>query len=199
MLCRVLISGGQTTLASGATAADIGTTIGYTTVPVAIIIGILVALFAGALNGLIVSKTKTMPLIITLGMSGVYYGIALIITGGRFHSFMLVFEGLRVARIVNVIPVTLVIFFFMVGVAFVLVNRTKFGRRIVAIGGNEEAAFLSGIKVDRYKIMTYTISGLFCGIAAILYATRLNSITAERGQVMNLMPFDRLRNRRHNL
>lgn len=177
----VLISGGRTTLASGATAEDIGNTVGLTSVPVAVIIGLLVAVAAGALNGLIVSKTKTMPLIITLGMSSVYYGIALIITGGAFHSFMLAFEGLRVARIANVIPMTLIIFFVMVGVAFVLVNRTKFGRRIVAIGGNEAVAFLSGIKVDRHKIITYTISGFFCGIAAILYATRLNSVTAGGG------------------
>ena len=123
---------------------------GLTSVPVAIIIGMLVAIAAGALNGLIVSKTKTMPLIITLGMSSVYYGIALIITGGAFHSFMLAFEGLRVARIGNVIPMTLIIFFIMVIVAFVLVNRTKFGRRIVAIGGNEAAAFLSGINAVSY-------------------------------------------------
>lgn len=94
---------------------------------------------------------------------------------------MLAFEGLRVARIGNVIPMTLIIFFIMVIVAFVLVNRTKFGRRIVAIGGNEAVAFLSGINVDRHKIITYTISGFFCGIAAILYATRLNSVTAGGG------------------
>lgn len=83
----VLISGGRTTLASGATAEDIGNTVGLTSVPVAIIIGMLVAIAAGALNGLIVSKTKTMPLIITLGMSSVYYGIALIINR-RSVSFL---------------------------------------------------------------------------------------------------------------
>jgi ribose/xylose/arabinose/galactoside ABC-type transport system permease subunit len=62
-----------------------------------------------------------------------------------------------------------------------LINRTKFGRRVVAIGGNEENARLSGIKVDNYKILTYTISGLYCGIATILYASRLDSITAGGG------------------
>ncbi len=177
----VLISGGQTTLASGATANDINAVQGYTSVPTAIIIGMLVATAAGALNGLIVAKSKCIPLIITLGMSSVYYGTALIITGGKFHSFMLAFEGLRVAKIANVIPVMLIVFFAMVIIAFILINRTKFGRRIMAIGGNEEVAFLSGIKVDRYKIITYTISGFYCGIGAIIYAARLNSITAGGG------------------
>jgi ribose/xylose/arabinose/galactoside ABC-type transport system permease subunit len=154
---------------------------GVATLPVALLVGFIIAIGCGALNGLIVSKSKCMPLIITLGMSNVYYGLALVISGGKFLSFQQQLEPLRVAKIGEVIPITLIIFIAMVFVAWVLINRTKFGRRVVAIGGNEENARLSGIKVDNYKILTYTISGLYCGIATILYASRLDSITAGGG------------------
>ena len=122
-----------------------------------------------------------MPLIISLGMSGIYFGASLLLSEGKFMSFSQAFEGLRILRLFEVIPVTLFIFLFMVIIASIMVNRTKFGRRIVAIGGNEENAFLSGIKVDSYKIACYTISGLYCGIGSILYASRLDSITAAGG------------------
>lgn len=154
---------------------------GMATLPVAVLAGFGVAIGCGILNGFIVSKSKCMPLIITLGMSNVYYGLALLLTGGQFLSFDLSFEALRVLKIAEVIPVTLIIFIGLVFVAWLLINRTKYGRRIVAIGGNEENARLSGIKVDKYKILTYMISGMFCGIASILYASRLDSITAGGG------------------
>jgi ribose/xylose/arabinose/galactoside ABC-type transport system permease subunit len=64
---------------------------------------------------------------------------------------------------------------------FVLLNKTKFGRRIVAIGGNEQNAFLSGIKVDSYKVISYTIAGFIVGIAGVIFAARLNAITALAG------------------
>lgn len=181
----LLITGSQAVTASGTVEGGVEVTardaVGYTSVPVAIIIGLLVALGCGALNGVIVAKSKCVPLIITLGMSQVYYGLALWATDGVFMSFKMAFEPLRLLRVADTIPVTLFIFLGVVVLTYVLVNRTKYGRRIVAIGGNEENARLSGIKVDRYKIITYAISGLFCGVAAIVYASRLDAITASAG------------------
>ena len=150
-------------------------------VPIAVVLGITIATAAGALNGFIIAKSRCMPLIISLGMSGVYLGIAILISGGNYMSFRLAFEPLRAMRIAGIMPINMIIFLFMVFVCFVLVNHTKFGRRIVAIGGNEQNARLSGINVDAHKIMTYAISGLLCGIASILYASRLDSITASGG------------------
>ena len=147
----------------------------------AIPVAVLVATACGLLNGLVIAKSKSMPLIISLGMSGVYFGIALIITDGTYMSFKLAFEGLRVVKLFNVIPLTLFIFAALVIIMSVILNKTKYGRRVVAIGGNERNAFLSGIKVDFYKVITYGIGGLYCGIAAILYASRLDSITAAGG------------------
>jgi ribose/xylose/arabinose/galactoside ABC-type transport system permease subunit len=182
-MSMLLTGGGQTAsyAPDSAIAGEEAISATMVSLPLAILAGFGVAIGAGALNGFIVAKSKCMPLIITLGMSNVYYGLALLMTGGQYLSFNLAFEPLRVLKIAEVIPMTLIIFIALVFFAWMLINRTKYGRRIVAIGGNEENARLSGIKVDKYKILTYMISGVFCGIASILYASRLDSITAGGG------------------
>ena len=176
----MLLTGGS--LSSGAIDDTLSTGDGLTSIPVAILIGMAVSTGAGALNGLIISKTKCVPLIITLGMSSAYYGVSLLMTGGKYLSFRMAFEPLRIAKVGAVVPVTLFIFIALVVFTWFLINRTKYGRRIVAIGGNEENARLSGIKVDKYKIITYAISGAYCGLASILLASRIDSITAAGGQ-----------------
>ena len=150
-------------------------------VPIAVVVGLAVGTLAGTINGIIISKSRCMPLIVSLGMSGIYFGAALLVSNGNFMSFNREFDPLRVFRLGGVIPGVMLIFLLLVLVCFVLINYTKFGRRIVAIGGNEENARLSGINVDRHKIAIYAISGLLCGIASILLAARLDSITAAAG------------------
>ena len=147
----------------------------------AIAAGLLTAMLCGLLNGLIVSLTKTMPLIITLGMSSVYFGIALIVSGGQFMNFSGTFDSIGRTRIAGVLPSTIIFLFVVVALAFILLNYTRFGRRIVAIGGNEENAYLSGIRVTRYKVAVYTIGGLLAGIASIVLVSRLDSIVATAG------------------
>lgn len=148
----------------------------------AIAAGVGVATVCGLLNGIIVAKSKCIPLIISLGMSSVYFGISLVITGGKFMNFKRVFEWLRQTKIAGIIPFTLIFLIIMIAVTYVLLNRTKFGRRIVAIGGNEENAYLSGINVDFFKVITYTLSGFYCGVASIVHASRLDSIVSTAGQ-----------------
>lgn len=148
---------------------------------VIIVICLLVGVVCGAANGFIVAKSKCAPLIITLGMSNIFYGLALIVTDARVQSFDRVFDGIRLMRIFKVIPITMLWFFALVIVTAVIVNRTRFGRRIVAMGGNEENARLCGINVDWHKVMLYGISGLYCAIASIIFASRLDAITAAGG------------------
>ena len=89
-------------------------------------------------------------------------------------------DALRI-RFFGIFPTMLILLAVMVFISFVLMNKTKFGRRIVAIGGNEKNAFLSGINVDMYKIAIYTISGLFCAVASLVFAARIDSITSNAG------------------
>ncbi len=147
----------------------------------AVAAGLATGIICGVINGFLVAKSKCVSLVITLGLSSVYNGLSLIITQGRVMSFTRHFEPIRQLRIGDLVPITLVAFLILVVITFFLINRTKFGRRVVALGGNEENARLCGIKVDRCKIITFTISGLYCAIAAIIYASRLDAISATSG------------------
>ncbi|MDO5602698.1 MAG: ABC transporter permease [Oscillospiraceae bacterium] len=147
---------------------------------VALLAGLLVGTVCGLINGVIIAKSKCIPLIITLGTSQAFYGIALSVSGGSIMSFKGAFNGLK-AKIADIFPVMLLVLLFMTAVAYVLMNYTKFGRRIVAIGGNEKNAFLSGISVTKYKIIIYGIAGLFCAVASIVFCARIDSITSNAG------------------
>lgn len=147
----------------------------------AVAVGLATGIICGAINGILVAKSKCVSLVITLGLSSAYYGLSLIITQGRVMSFTRHFEPIRQLRIGGLLPITLIAFLILVVITFFLINNTKFGRRIVALGGNEENARLCGIKVDRCKIIAFTISGLYCAIAAIIYASRLDAISASSG------------------
>ncbi|MCI8763836.1 MAG: ABC transporter permease [Lachnospiraceae bacterium] len=147
----------------------------------AVALGVLVGIACGLLNGAVIAKSKCIPLIITLGTSQVFYGLALTISGGRIMSFGGAFNAIGKTRLFDVFPVMLFVLIFMVAVSYVLMNRTRFGRRIVAIGGNEKNAFLSGIHVIKYKVLIYGIAGFFCSVAAIIFSARIDSITANAG------------------
>ena len=147
----------------------------------AVALGVLVGIACGLLNGAVIAKSKCIPLIITLGTSQVFYGLALTISGGRIMSFGGAFNAIGKTRLFDVFPVMLFVLIFMVAVSYVLMNRTRFGRRIVAIGGNEKNAFLSGIHVIKYKILIYGIAGFFCSVAAIIFSARIDSITVNAG------------------
>lgn len=184
-MCMLLISGGidlsignMMTL-SGVVVATLlknGAGIG-----VAACAGILAAILCGLFNGLIIAKFRVLPLIITLGTSQVFYGIALIIAGGSFLQFANKLDFMRKVKLFDFLPLMVIFMLLIVAFMHVLLTRTRFGRRIVATGGNEKNAFLSGIDVDLYKIITYGVSGGIVAIAGLIFAARLNSITASAG------------------
>jgi len=145
-----------------------------------ILAGVGIGLVCGLFTGFIVAKSKCVPLIITLGTSQIFYAASLLITNGRFMNFKSVLDPIKF-KLFGYIPIMLFILAAVVIATSILINRTKYGRRVIAIGGNEHNAFLSGINVDANKIIAYTISGLFCAIAALIFASRLDSITADAG------------------
>lgn len=152
-----------------------------TNVYVAVLIGFLTSVTCGLINGVIVSKSKCIPLIVTLGMSYVYYGLALVISQGLFLTIKGKFQFLGRGRVLG-IPVPMIILILMVLGTHFLLRNTKYGRRIVAMGGNEQMAFLSGINVDRLKIINYTLSGAIIGVASLVLVSRLGNIVANAGE-----------------
>ncbi len=148
--------------------------------PLAIAAGMGTGLLCGLLNGFIIAKSKCIPLVITLGTSKAFYGLALTASGGRIMNFGGAFDGLK-TKVFEVFSPMLLVLIVMIVLAYVMMNYTKFGRRVVALGGNEKNAFLSGIHVTRYKVIVYGISGLFCAVASMVFIARIDSITANAG------------------
>lgn len=146
-----------------------------------LLIGICIGILCGILNGIIIAKSKCIPLIITLGTTQIFYGLALTISGGRIMSFGGAFNIIGKSRVLSLFPLMLLILFIMVFLSYIVMTKTRFGRRIVAIGGNEKNAYLSGINIAGYKIAIYAIAGFFCAIAAIIFSSRIDSITANAG------------------
>ncbi|MDD7060236.1 ABC transporter permease [Porcincola intestinalis] len=149
--------------------------------PVAVLIGLVVGIACGLANGLIIALSKCPPMIITLGMSQVFYGIALTISNGRIMSFKGAFDFVGKTKIGGIFPVMLFVLAAMIFLSSIIMRFTKFGRRIVAIGGNETNAYLSGINITRYKVILYGLVGAFCAVAAVIFSSRIDSITANAG------------------
>lgn len=143
------------------------------TIPVIIAV-LLVGIFFGFINGILITKRKVEPFIITLGLSTVIQGIVLYFTKGSPVGQIapnLKFLG---NGYLWVIPVPVIVFTIIVGITSIVLHRTVFGRYIYSIGGNAEAARLSGIKVDKNKIYVYMLSGLTAALAGIVLASRVS-------------------------
>lgn len=151
----------------------------------AILAGVAVGGLCGLLNGVIIAKTRCMSLIITIGTSSIFSGLALVISQGKFMNFGGKFNFLRI-RIFGLFPLTLVFMLAMVLLMAFVIRRTRFGRRCVTVGSNETAAYLAGIHVDFYKIMSFVIMGLICGVSSVVFVSRLDSIVADAGSSYSL-------------
>jgi ribose transport system permease protein len=141
----------------------------------AIAAGMAVGAVCGLLNGLLITRGRLPAFIATLGMMSIARGAALVFTEGRpISGFGAGFRQLSTARIAGIpAPVLLTVAVYALG--HFLLTRTRFGRYVYAIGGNEEATRLSGISAGFHKTMVYVLSGAASGLAAALLTARLGS------------------------
>lgn len=132
-------------------------------------------IFLGAINGFIVVLTKVPPFIVTLGTMTIGRGAALILSQGRPISDLN--ESLNFLGNGELLGIPIPILFLLLSYIScqILLTKTVFGRYVKAIGGNEMASFVAGIRVDRMKIYVYVISGLFAALAGILLTARINT------------------------
>jgi ribose transport system permease protein len=159
-------------------------------IPVGILAGLATGALAGSVNGTVVAKLKVPSFVATLGMLNVAKGLALVISGLKPIYFndtpefnqMAMGSALGSAVPSLAVPNTVLILFGAAIVASLILSRTILGRYAFAIGSNEEATRLSGVNVDRWKIIVYTLTGLFSGIAGVVIAARLNSAQPALGQ-----------------
>ncbi len=151
-----------------------------------VIAGLLTGGLMGFLNGLLVAKLKLPSFIGTYGLRVATTGIAVAIMQGYVvYGFPESFRFFGVGR-VNNIPVPIFITIFAFFVAWFLLKRTTFGRKIYALGANSEAARLSGIKVDKMLILVFMIAGVFAALAGIVQISRVNSSHAFLGDSLLL-------------
>ena len=137
-------------------------------VALAFIVPVLVAGLFGAFNGFLITRFGIQPIIATLILFIAGRGIAQVVTNGNLQSFRNPdFQVIGLGRVMGV-PVQVIIMLMLVGFAFWLMRRTLLGRQILAVGGNEKAARLSGIPVKRVKMAVYIFSGLCAGIAGLV-------------------------------
>jgi ribose transport system permease protein len=140
------------------------------------VVCIIAGCIIGSLNGLLITKVRINPFIVTLGMMSVYKGVALLITGGLPISIdnSIIFLG---SGYIGPIPVSVIIMVIIAVIGYIFATKTLLGRNIYAVGNNERAAKLSGIRVDNVKIIVYTIMGGLCALSGIILSGTL--ATAE--------------------
>lgn len=148
----------------------------------AILTSLLLATAIGALNGFMVAKIKMPAIIATFATQIIFEGAAYIMSGGTpiygfDPAFKLIGQGY-----VGPVPVPVIIMAVTFAVGGFILNKTYFGRYFYAVGGNEEASRLSGIKVNSVKFMIYALSGFFAGLAGIVMLSRTNSAQPTAGK-----------------
>lgn len=170
---------------------------------VAVVVTLSIGLAAGALNGLLIARGRLAPFIATLGALVAYRSVATwVAQGGQFFTrgstwFSAMGRGIpipgtNIARpgappLPLELPWSVVVWTLVALVGWLLLNRTRYGRYVIAVGSNERAAHYAAIAVERVKIATYTLTGGAVGIAALLSAARYESVnSANTGILMEL-------------
>jgi ribose transport system permease protein len=147
---------------------------------------LVVGISVGLVNGVLISYGRLVPFIATLAILVAARGLAAQISGKQTQvSTNTTINSIASTRWFG-IPVLVYILALVVAAGWVLLNRTTFGRRTVAVGGNPEAARLAGINVKRHTMLLYALSGLCCGIAAIMLTSQATSAQAAMANLYEL-------------
>jgi ribose transport system permease protein len=150
---------------------------------VAIFISAILGAVMGAINGLLITKGKVAPFIATLATMTIFRGLTLVYTNGNpitglgnNYAFQLFGRGYLLG-----IPVPAITMIIAFSILWFILHKTSFGRMTYAIGGNEKASLVSGIKVDRIKWMIYSLAGIMAALAGSILTSRLNSAEPTAG------------------
>ena len=156
-------------------------------VAISLLLGLLVGIACGFINGLIISKLNLPAFIVTLAMMSSARGAALVYTNGKTivgvpDSAIKFGQG----YLFSIIPIPVVVMAIILVIAGIFITKTVFSRYIYAVGGNEECAKLSGINVNRVKLVVYSLSGLGAAIAGIIMTMRLASGQPTLGEGLEM-------------
>ncbi len=179
-VCWMMISG-SFDLSVGALVSLISVTMvsmleGGSNIATTCLVGLMIGLMAGIFNGLLVGRLKSNPMLTTLGTMTIFQGIALLTAGGYYYRiprespFLLIADGFM-----GPFAVPSVIFLVLALIMHLILSETTVGASVYAIGGNEEAAKLAGVRVSFYRILMYIATGVTSAIAAMVVSARAGS------------------------
>jgi ribose transport system permease protein len=142
-----------------------------------IVLGVLAGLLWGIVNGVLITRLKVPPFIVTLGTLGMSLGAALILSGGVNVPFVppAVQAQIGAGTLLGFLPIPVAVAIVVVVIAALALSRTRFGRYTYAIGSNEQAARKAGINVDMHLIKIYALSGLLAGLAGVMDVARFST------------------------
>lgn len=193
MLCVVL--SGEIDLSVGSTAALCGISAAWAmkttgSVWLGVIMALALGLLVGLINGTLVVYARIPSFIVTLATMGILRGTCMVWTNGKpISNLPESFSTLGAGYVFSVVPVATVVSLLLVAVFYVLLQRTRHGTYIKAIGANREAAKLSAIPIDRYKVAVFVAAGLMCAIGGLITTSKLLSAqpTANDGLEMDVL------------
>ncbi|CUX37768.1 ABC transporter permease [Clostridium sp. C105KSO13] len=151
-------------------------------IAVALLAGVLVGVAVGVFNGAVISMTTIPPFIVTLATMNIARGLAKVYTGGSPVRVMMKQWQFIGGGYAGPIPVPVIIMLIAIVITALMMNKTKLGRHIYAVGGNAQAAVFSGIKVSRVKFIVHAYAGLMSGLAGIILASRMYSGQPTAGE-----------------
>lgn len=156
---------------------------------VGVVICLLTGLILGAANGLMITKMKIPPFVATLGTMKICEGLAIVISGAQpyylteYQGFAKLATGTQIGSLIGLDKMPNCVFFFIVVLVITqfILSKSIFGRYVFAIGSNEEAVNLSGIKADKYKTFVYMVAGFFTALTGVVMTSRLASAQPTLG------------------
>jgi ribose transport system permease protein len=151
-----------------------------------VVCALLVGMGAGLVNGLLIAYGRLVPFIVTLAMLVSARGLAQSLSDRRTQ--LVTVSAINDIATTDVLGIPLLVYLFaaVIAVGWLVLNRTTFGRRTFAVGGNPEAARLAGIDVRRQTALLYVVSGLCCGIAAVMIMARTTTGSSTHGDLYEL-------------
>lgn len=146
---------------------------------IAVLFGIFLGLVGGTINGILVTKGKIAPFIVTLGTMAIFRSLTLYISNaGEFRSISDKYPSIGIGSFLFV-PIPVWIFIGLAVIFHIVLNNTRYGRYICAVGSNERVAQYAAINVNRVRLISYIIVGFSVAISAVLLSSRLNSISSS--------------------
>ena len=143
---------------------------------ICLILGLMLGFVLGAINGVLVTKFKLQPFIATMGTMSVYRGLAYVVTNGYpVLGVSPIYRKMVNGEIIPFIRISVIVFFVFAAIMFVVLRKTRLGTYVYAVGGNEEATRLSGVNIDRTKILIFALGMMGTALAAMIQVGKLGT------------------------